>query len=188
MGLVGLQEVAGEQHFGGAAQAAEGARVKPGASKTGKQPDAHVGRHEPRARRPDADVAGAGQVQAGAGGYSVDHGDHGFFATLHAENHVLGQAETAANFIGVAGGPALAVAVGRAAQLVEVAAGAEGAAGPGDDHDADVGIRVGLGHGVGDFDLHLVVQGVQSIGAIEGDTGDAGIVVGVVKDEFVSGH
>ena len=125
VGFVGLQKIAGEQQFRGASQAAQGAGIEPGAAETGEQTDADVGGHEARARSADADIASASEVQAGAGGNAVDHGDHGFFATLHPEDQPLGRPETAPHLVGVAGGPARAAPVRRSAQVVQVTASAE---------------------------------------------------------------
>ena len=60
-------------------------------------------------------------------------------------------------------------------ELDQVVAGAEGAAGPGEHDDVDRGIGVGGGDGGLDLAGHGLVDGVQTLRAVERDAGDPAV-------------
>ena len=73
--------------------------------------------------------------------------------------------------LGLANTPAPWLARGIEARRTagDVGAGAEGAAGAGDDDGADIVVGVGALKGVGDFGAHLAGIGVELFRAVEGD-------------------
>ena len=69
--------------------------------------------------------------------------------------------------------PAAADGVERVAAATEVGAGAEAPAPAGDDHHPDLVVGVDAVEGVAQLALHRDGEGVQPVGAVEGDGGDA---------------
>ena len=79
---------------------------------------------------------------------------------------------------------ALAVVEGLTA-AAEVGAGAESAAGAGDDHGVDVVVGVGAVEGLHQLAAHLPGPRVQAVGAVEGDREDAPIEL---VDDLLEAH
>ena len=110
-------------------------------------------------------VAGQGDVEAGAGGDAVDHGDH---RLLQVQD-------------GLHVGPRLAdeVAAGRrsvqAGEVIQVAAGAKGFAAAGQDHDPDRGVLANVRQHRRQLGGQGLVQGVHGRRPVQGDGGDFGV-------------
>src|SRR5690606_24794120 len=60
----------------------------------------------------------------------------------------------------------------RADDVLHVPAGAEGAAGPGDDDGADPGLGIEGAEGVAQLGVHLEGEGVEPLGAVQRDRRD----------------
>ena len=110
-------------------------------------------------------VAGQGDVEAGAGGDAVDHGDHRFLQIqegLHVGSRLAD--EVAAGRRGVQTG-----------EVVQVAAGAKGFAVAGQHHDPDRGILANVRQRRRQLDGQGLVQGVHGRRPVQGDRGDSGV-------------
>src|SRR5579883_2010689 len=120
----------------------------------------------------DEDIAGKGELEAAGDGKPVDGGDD-------RDGHRLDDGDE-----GVA---ALLVDAALAgAELAQVEAGAEGAAGAGDNHNVDVGRGAQLAHRGAEGGAQLVIEGVQLVGPIEGYGGDT--IAAVEQDYRRVGH
>jgi hypothetical protein len=112
------------------------------------------------------DVAGQRQVGAGAGGHAVDGADHRHRQGAQ-RRHQRG-VEFFDRFAEVdAGGARFDGAV------VQVLAGAEAAAGAGQQQHAHGLVGLELVQGVADFAVHGLGEAVQAVGAVQGEDGDA---------------
>ena len=68
----------------------------------------------------------------------------------------------------------------------DVVAGREGATGPADHRDANRWVGLGRRQGVEHVVLELARDGVELLGPVKGDAGDA--ILNVEKDGFIVGH
>jgi len=110
----------------------------------------------------EAEGAGEGELATAAEGDSVEAGDDGFAAALD-----LGEDLLAALRDGEAGG-----GVG-GDEAADVGSGGEGTvSGAGEQDDADGGVGGEGGEGLFEVVEHGGVEGVQDVGAVEGDGGD----------------
>jgi hypothetical protein len=129
-------------------------------AEVGHQADAGEHRAEARARRGEHEVAGQRQDEAGAEGRAVDRRDH---RLLEVDQFAEPDVQTP---------DAVAVGEDRALlgrQRLQVAAGAERAAGPGDDDGAHLGGVTRLVHRLGDALAHFQVEGVARFRLVESD-------------------
>jgi len=109
-------------------------------------------------------VAGEGELAAAAEGDSVDGGDGGFATVFDLGEDLLAALGDGEAGDGVGGDEA-----------ANVGAGGEGArAGAGEDDGADGGVGGERSEGLLEVVEHLGVEGVQDVGAVEGDGGDGG--------------
>jgi hypothetical protein len=138
-GFLRAQHVAGQAHLGGLGKA-DHARQQEGAAIAGHDADLDEALGEAGALASDAHVAHAGQVAAGADGRTVHRGDQRHLGLLDGQRYPLDAvAVIGAGHRRAVRGQAAAAAV---RHLLDVAAGGEGAAGAGDDADADVVVLV----------------------------------------------
>ena len=130
-----------------------------------------------RLLRGDADVAEERQVHAPADGRPVDRRDHRLVALQHGD----GRGGWPGSHVAQPGGRVVPLLAEH--DLAHVVAGAECTAGAGEDDAADVGIAVGLTEGLLELRVHLAVERVHDLGAIERDGQD--VAVKVVTNVFV---
>ena len=142
------------------------ARQPVGAAGPRRQPHRDVGLREARGRRGEPQVHRQGEVQARADGRAVQRREHRLVHVCQGERDAV---DMLADRRPLRGRPALQA---RFHQLLDVAAAAEGRAGPGHHHDADVRpppagverLRPGVDHGEG--------EGVAPFGPVQGDGRD----------------
>jgi hypothetical protein len=169
LGLAGVDHPAGEQQLEGAGGPDEARQQPADADVAARQADAHEGHVEAGLGRGEAHVAGEGEGEAPTRGRAVHGGDDRLAQApqlRHERRDVL-----LGRHAGLHGAEALCPGGGAGALQVE--AGAEAAAGAGEDHDPARpvgGDRVECGVQVGD---QLVAHGVEPLGAVERQEGDA---------------
>ena len=128
----------------------------------------------------NAQVAAKGHAHARAGAHAVHGGDGGLVEVVDGHRLAADPAPLVEPF--VLGDGAL-FASGRRAG--DVGAGAEAAAGARDDDGPDAVIGAGFGEDREEVLLEAAAEGVEPLGAVEGDHGD--VVLPVVEKVFV-GH
>ena len=168
-------EVAQHEELAGVAQA-DDARQQPGRAHVGAgEPDPGEEEGDLRALRRDPDVARRGDHRAGAGHRAVERRHHRPAAVADGEDEVAGEAGELEQPRGIAREQ-------RADDVLDVAAGAEGAAGAGDDDGADAGLGVERAEGVAELGVDLEGERVEPLGAVEGDGRDGGRRVDGVEE------
>jgi hypothetical protein len=145
---------------------------------------------EARRGRRDPDVHRQLHRRADADRGAVDGADDRLEALVHAQRR-----RAAAVAVDVADAQRLALGVARTGAAVEgraarrqVGAGAEGAAGAGDDDDANVVVAIGLVEQRRELAPHPRVVGVEPVRAVERDRGDAAVDVVAGGLEGGEGH
>ena len=145
--LAGVQHVAGEGHFAGLG-VADHARQQPGAAVAGHDPDFHEAFGKFGTFAGDTQVAHGGQIQAGADRGAVHGGDHRHVQALERHGNTL----NAEFVIFWRQYRCLGAAFGFFVHALDVAAGAERAAGAGQNADPHGSIGV---HPVEVFDQRI---------------------------------
>ena len=135
--LRGVEHAAGEREQRGAL-VADHPLQEPRPTVAGDQPEVDERLAEPGARGGQADVAHAGQVQAGADRGAVDRGDRRHLDRVHRQRHLLDPAAVAVlQLVGIAGeGTATGL------HVLDVATGREARAGAGEHEHRDIGRNV----------------------------------------------
>ena len=135
-----------------------------------------------RALRRDPDVARRRDHGPGAGHRAVERGHDRPAALADGEDEVAGEA-------GELEQPGRIAREQRADDVLDVAAGAEGAPGAGDDDGADARLGVEGAEGVAELGVDLEGERVEPLGAVEGDGRDGGRRVdGVEEGSWLQGH
>ncbi len=159
VGFVGFDDASGVEEFLGAGPADDDGEGPGGVHlSVGDGEEAELA-----AWAADEEVEGAGEDGAAAVGEAVEGADDGFGAVGDA---LLG---VGADFGGLGG-----LLRGEGTHFVDVGAGGEGSvAGAGEDDGADFVVGFQVGYGGAEFPGEGEVHGVQHLGAVEGDGGDA---------------
>ena len=158
VGALSVEVVAAEQDLLGSRQAHE--LDQAGQAPVGRdEPDPALAEEDPRARRADPPVARQGERQAGAGDHAVDRGDDGLLQPLERFDEVREQV----------GDVAIGARVVQLAELREVSAGAERAAGPRHDEAADVRPRARVVDRRRERVAQIRIDGVAPVGPVEGE-------------------
>ena len=165
-GLGGVDVPGGVQQLLGHAQAHDAGQAL-GAAEAGGDAQAHLGLAEHGVVGADADVAGHGQLAPAAQSEPVDRSDHGLGQILQTQEH---PAAVDAELLAVDGGEAFHLAdIGaRHEALVPFA---------GEDHAANGVLVDGLEGGL-QVGQHLGVQGVEGLGAVDGEHGHSALLLG----------
>lgn len=176
VGLLREEDAAGEEDFHGGGEADE-AREEPGEAVFRGQGEAAVRGGEFGAGSSEADVAVAGEDEADTCGRAVDGGDGGL-----GEAEVIGEVvvevgcETETWTGNVLGGAWVVAALFEVAfERAGISPGTEAAAGAGDDDDAHGRVGIGLLKAPTVLRVHAAGPGVEALGAVEGDDGDAAV-------------
>jgi hypothetical protein len=178
----GHPQLAGEAHLGGPG-VADHPLQQPRAAVAGDQPQLHEALGEAGLLGGDADVGHAGQVAAGADGRAIDGGDGRHVEAVEGQRNALDAAPVVVPHIH----PAARRQPALVAEILDVAAGAEGAAGTGEDHHLHrrVGLHplAGGHHGV---PLGLAGERIAGLGGVEGERDD-GLTL-LEKHEILAAH
>src|SRR5262245_14245425 len=166
--LLAAKHAAGIEQFGRAARANEarqdGARPHVAAGQAhAVEEKRHLG-----ARRSQAHVASHGQDRAGAGAYAVDGGDDRLRARAHGLDHLAGHAGEIEKLRRLHLDE-------RLDDLEDVAAGAEIAAGTGDDERPDGFLSGGRAEEIDDLGVAVEGERVFLVGPVERDGGDLAV-------------
>ena len=172
-GFCGVDKLRGEHDAEGGAAADEAGEAL-GSAVAGDEAELDLRKAETGLVAGDAEGAGEGEFAATTEGYAVDGGDDRLAGTLEVG---LDESEDLVATLGV-GTARDGVGFGQGA---DVGPGGEGAiACAGEQDDANGGVSGEGGEEVLEFVEHLGVEGVEDLGAIEGDGGD-GAVEGAVQ-------
>ena len=166
--FVGRQGAAGEQQLRRAPLADDSRQDRAGAHVAAGQADSREQKRGLGARRAEAQVGSHGEDRAGAGANAIHRRDDGLRAGAHGLHQVAGHAREVQQARGVHAGQ-------RADDLVYVAAGAEIAAGAGDDDGADV-VRVAKrAEQVAQLGVGVEGQRVLALRPVQRDGADAAL-------------
>ena len=163
--FIGAHRAPGVQEFGCAALADDARQQGAGPHVATGQTDAGEQERDFRRRRPQAQVGGHRDDRAGAGANAVDRRDHRLRAMAHRLHQIAGH-------VGEIHQLRHLHLRQRPDDLVHVAAGAEIAAGAGDDHHLDVGCILQRAEQVAQLRIGLEGQGVFAFRAVERDGPD----------------
>ena len=161
-GFGGVDHGAGEDHFERGAGADEAGQAL-GAAVAGDEAELDLGLAEAGGRGGEAQGAGHGEFAAAAEGEAVDAGDDGLAEGLDAAEDAVGAAgeEFAGGVVGFG-------------EFADIGAGGEGfAASAAEQHHADGVVDGESGEEFVELAEHGGVEGVEDLGAVEGDGGDA---------------
>lgn len=173
LGGAGVDHVAEEEHFhGGLAGDGAGEGDHGGGA---EEADVDAGGGEAGGVGGDGEVCGGDELAAGGGGDAVDAGDDGESGGGDGLHEAAALGEEGLVGVGVGG-----------LDFFEVVAGAEGRAVCGDDGDVDGAVLFEVGQGLFERGHEGGGEGVAGVGAVEGEPGDAGVVL--AQEDVGFGH